>query len=78
MTALKRSTGILPEKLKHYRTGNYLFYIGLRTPDWDTILFKVTKKQVFDELKNIDSALYEVNNLQRHIIINFLTKQYPK
>jgi hypothetical protein len=77
MTALKKST-VLPYKLKNFRVGNYLFYIGLRTPDSGTLLFKVTKKQVFDELKNIDPALYEVNNLQRYVMINFLTKTYPK
>jgi hypothetical protein len=73
-----KTKSIIPDKLKNYRIGNYLFYIGLRTPDSGTPLFKVTKKQIFDELKHIDPNLYEVNNLQRHVMINFLTKVYPK
>lgn len=70
MTALKRGT-VLPEKLKKFRNGKYKFEILIHIAG-DVILFPVSKRDVYNELKLIDDHYYNVYHLlSNHVMINF-------
>jgi hypothetical protein len=71
--ALKRQTGVIPDKLKQFRSGNYKYYIVINCHDKSS-LFKVTKSEVFKELKLLPNESYQVSNLQRYVMINFFVK----